>query len=254
MRRVNVAGWLVVALVVALWEASVRFFDLHDSISTPSAASGALADELRSGSLSGELWTTLQSYAAGLAIAIVVGVVLGITIGSSRVLYDATFVVVEFLRPIPAVAIIPLAALWFGFGVPMQRFVIAYAAVWPVLINTIYGVRGNDPILHDVSSTSGVTGARRLMRVTLPAALPSIAAGVRISATAALVVAVTAEYFAGIGGVGYYMQRQLSAFNLPELYGAVILVALFGYAVNVLLRVGQSRAVFWVGEERLEKH
>jgi ABC-type nitrate/sulfonate/bicarbonate transport system permease component len=253
VRKANLAGWLVVVLVTATAELAVRVFDLHDSVAAPSAALGALATELWSGALSGEIGTTLESYAQGLALAIVVGVVLGVAIGSSRTLLDACSVVIEFLRPIPAVAIIPLAILFFGFGVPLSRFVIAYAAVWPILINTLYGVRGSDRLLHDVARTSGVTSAGRLVRVTLPAALPSIATGIRVSASIALLVGVTVEYLTPTGGIGSYMQEQQLAFQLPELYAAIVLVGALGYAINVALRAAQRRVVFWVGEERLEE-
>ena len=226
-------------------------FDLEDSVAAPSAAFVALADGLWSGTLLGELARTLTTFAAGLALAIVVGVVLGVVLGSSRTLDDAFSVIVEVMRPIPAVAIIPLAILVFGLGPPMLRFVIAYAAVWPILINTIYGVRGGDRLHHDVARTSGVTGLGRLARVTVPGALPNIATGVRVSASIALLVCVTVEFLAASDGIGAYMQRQQSAFQLPELYAAVVLVGLVGYVVNVLLRLLQSRVVFWVGEERL---
>ena len=104
---------------------------------------------------------------------------------ASRTLLDATSVVIEFLRPIPGIALIPLALLAFGLGVPTVRFVVAYAAAWPILLNTLYGVRGVDRMLHDVARTSGVGRTGRLFRVTLPAALPSIATGIRVSAAIA---------------------------------------------------------------------
>ena len=252
VKRANLAGWLVIVLVAGLAEVSVRLFDLDDSVAAPSAALSALAGGLWSGTLSGEIGTTLESYAEGLALALAVGVVLGIVLGSSRTLLDAFSVVIEFLRPIPAVALIPVAILFFGVGVPTSRFVIAYAALWPVLINTLYGVRGSDRLLHDVAKTSGVTSLGRLVRVTLPGALPSIATGVRVSASIALLVGVTAEFVTGTGGIGSYMQRQQLAFQLPELYAAVVLVGVLGYVINVVLRVAQARLAFWVGEERLE--
>ncbi len=127
-------------------------------------------------------------------MAIVGGVALGVLIGSSRTLDDACSVVIEFLRPIPAVVLIPVAILFLGLGTPMIRFVIAYAAVWPILFSTVYGVRGSDRMLDDVAQTSGVGRTGRLVRVTLPAALPSIATGIRVSASIALLVGVTAEY------------------------------------------------------------
>ena len=125
-----------------------------------------------------------------------------------------------------------------------------YAAVWPILINTLYGVRGADRMLHDVARTSGVGRTGMLFRVTLPAALPSIATGVRVSAAIALLVCVTAEFVIGTGGVGTYMERQQIANRLPEMYAAVVLVGMIGYLMNVGLRVLQRRTLFWAGEER----
>jgi len=251
VKRANLAGWLFVVLLSAVLEAVVRLFELQDSLPPPSATLHALADGMVSGTLPGELVTTLESYAVGLALAIVGGVVLGVAIGSSRTLLDASFVVIEFLRPIPAVALIPLAILFFGVGVPMRRLLIAYGALWPILINTLYGVRGTDQVLHDVAATSGVTRVGRLVRVTLPAALPSIATGIRVSASLALLVGVTAEFVIGTEGIGSYMQRQQLAYQLPELYAAIVLVGLLGYVINVGLRVTEQRVVFWVGEKRM---
>jgi ABC-type nitrate/sulfonate/bicarbonate transport system permease component len=95
-----------------------------------------------------------------------------------------------------------------------------------------------------------VNGADRLFRVTLPAALPSVATGIRISAAIALVVCVTAEFRTGAGGVGYYMDSQQNANNIPEMYAAAVLVALLGYGMNIVLRAVQRRTLFWAGEER----
>lgn len=246
----NVAGWLFLLAVLVLAEAAVQLFDLSDSVAAPSATLGAFVDGVSSGTLSGELGTTLGSYVQGLTLAVAVGVPLGIAIGSSQVLEDATAVVIEFLRPIPAVALIPLAILVLGLGTPMLRFVIAYAAVWPILIHTVYGVRGVDRMLYDVAATSGVRGASRIVRVTVPAALPSIATGIRVSAAIALVVCITAEFFVRTGGVGAYMHAQQAAYQLPQLYSAAALTGLVGVAIDATLRSGERHALFWVGEER----
>jgi ABC-type nitrate/sulfonate/bicarbonate transport system permease component len=251
LQRVNVSGWLFVVLVALLAEAAVQLFELHDSVSPPSETVPALVEGILSGELSGALRTTLGAYLGGLGLAIAAGVLLGVLIGSSRLLLDASFVVLEFLRPIPAVALIPLAFLFFGTGIEMRRYIIAYAAVWPILVNTLYGVRGSDRILHEVALASGVSRLGRLVRVTLPAALPSIATGIRVSASIGLLVAVTAEFFFGTGGIGAYMQRQQLAFQLPEMYAAVLLTGLLGYTVNVALRLTQRRVIHWAGEARV---
>lgn len=250
LKRPNVIGWAFVLLVVALVEACVRLFDLHGSVATPSDTVRALVDELRSGALSDEVGTTLATYVQGFAIAIAVGAGLGVVIGSSRTLRDATSVVLEFLRPIPGVALIPVGFLLFDVGIATHRFVIAYAATWPILIHTLYAVRGSDRMLHEVARTSGITRLGRFVRVTLPAALPGIATGVRVSASIALLVCVTAEWVVGSEGIGWYMRQQQVAFQLPEMYAAVLLTALLGYAINVALRATERRWVFWVGEER----
>ena len=251
LRRINVAGWSLFLLLALALEICVRAFDLSDSVAAPSATFRALGDGIGSGTLTAEVGTTLGSYAQGLTIAIAVGVLAGVALGSSRTLMAASSVVIEFLRPIPAVALIPLAILLFGLDAPMRRFVIAFAAVWPILIATLYGVRGADPFLHDVARTSGVGRAGRLMRVTLPAALPSIATGIRVSASLALLVCVTAEFVVGTGGgIGSYMQQQQSAVHLPELYAAVMAVGLLGFVVNAGLRTAERRVVFWGAERR----
>ncbi len=244
---------LFAAAVLVLAEAAVRLFDLSDSVAAPSEAAGALVDELWDGTLSDEIVTTLEVYVQGLALALGIGLVLGIAIGISRTIDDGTSVVVEFLRPIPAVALIPLAILWFGLGTPMLRFVVAYAAVWPILVHTVYGIRGVDRMLYDVAATSGVTGLARVVRVSVPAALPGIATGIRVGAAIALVVCVTAEFFFGAQGIGAYMQAQQAAYRIPELYAAVLLAGLIGLAIDAVLRSTERRALFWVGEERARR-
>jgi NitT/TauT family transport system permease protein len=253
VKRVNLAGWSFVLLLALAADVAIRAFDLGDSVAAPSSAVVALGGGLWSGSLSSELGTTLKTYAEGLLLAIAIGVPAGVLIGTSRTLRDATSALVELLRPIPAVALIPLSILLFGLGTAMHRNVVAFAALWPILVNTIYGVRGTDRFLHDVARTLGVGPAGRLVRVTLPAALPSIATGIRISASIALLVCVTAEFVvgtAGGGGIGSYMAVQQNASQIPELYGAILATALLGYFVNAGLRAAERRAIFWGGEER----
>ena len=250
LRRLHVANWVFAVGLLVLAEGAVRLFDLSGSVAAPSDAARALVGGIADGTLSGRIATTLGTYAQGLVLAIAVGVGLGVAIGGSRTLEDASSVLVEFLRPIPAVALVPLAIFWFGSGTPTIRFLVAYAAAWPILVHTVYGVRGVDRMLYDVAATSGVQGLARVVRVSLPAALPSIVTGIRISASLGLVVCVTAEYFVGSQGVGDYLNDQRVAYRLPELYAAAILTGLLGLAIDALLRNSERRVVFWAGEEQ----
>jgi NitT/TauT family transport system permease protein len=250
VERLNMPGLAVVVLAALGAELAVRRFGLEDSVAAPSDALSTLLSELRTGSLRDEIGATLSAYLQGLGVAIVVGVAVGVAIGSSRTLLDSTSVVIEFLRPIPAVALIPLATAVFGLDTEMRRFLVAYAAVWPILFNTMYGVRGVDGILYDVARTSGVTRLGILPRVTLPAAMPSIVTGIRISASLALLVCVTAEFVTQTAGVGAYMARQYGAIQIEEMYAAILLTAVLGYGVNLVLRTTERRVLFWVGEDR----
>jgi ABC-type nitrate/sulfonate/bicarbonate transport system permease component len=250
--RTNAVGWLLIVLLAVLLQVCVRTFELEDSVAAPTDTLRALFDGLRDGSLSGEIGTTLWRWAQGLALATVVGVTLGVLIGSSRTLVVASAGLLELLRPIPAVALIPAALLVFGFGTSMVRFVVAYAAVWPILIATLYGVRGVDRLLLDVARVSGVSRPGRALRVAVPAALPSIATGIRISASIALLVCVTAEWIAAGEGLGAFMHRRADAYELDSMYATVGLVGLIGYAVNAGFSAIERRALFWVGEGRAE--
>jgi NitT/TauT family transport system permease protein len=252
LRRVNVAGSLFALIVLALAEAGVRLFGFAASVAAPSGAARALVDGMADGSLSGVIATTLATYVQGLALAVVIGVTLGAAIGSHSRIEDGTSVLVEFLRPIPAVALLPLAIFWFGTGTATIRFLVAYGAVWPVLMHTVYGIRGVDRLLYDVAATSGVTGAARIVRVSMPAALPSIVTGIRMSSALALVVCVTAEYFVGGHGVGDYLYDHQVAYRLDEMYAAAALTGLLGLAIDALLRGAARHVVFWAGEEQVQ--
>jgi NitT/TauT family transport system permease protein len=167
-----------------------------------------------------------------------------------RPVFDALKIIVEFLRPVPSVAMIPLAILFFGLGATMRISVISYAAFWPLLINTIYGVRAIDPLALDVARNFGITGAAALWRVTLPSALASIATGFRISATIALVVTITTELIAGNSGIGFYISQMEQANRLPPMYAGILLTGILGYLLNSLFVTLERRIVFWTPAAR----
>ncbi len=173
MRRMNVAGWLFVVFVALLVEAGVRAFDYEQSIATPSSTLRALYDELAAGTLSGEIGDTLSAYFQGLALAIVIGVAAGVLIGSSRTMLDASSVVIEFLRPIPAVALIPLAIVFFGTSAS-PRTASSSPMRPPGRSSSTPSMASAAPTAcsHDVARISGVGRTGRLFSVTLPAALP----------------------------------------------------------------------------------
>ncbi|MFE9245946.1 ABC transporter permease [Nocardiopsis sp. NPDC006938] len=194
-----------------------------------------------------EVAATLTAALTGLGLATLAGVGLGLLLGSLRWVERASSVVVEFLRPIPSVALIPVAILVFGQGAEMKVALVTYAALWPILFNTLYGVRAVEPLARESARVFGVPRLAVLARVVLPSTAPFVAAGVRISAAIALIVTVSAELLAGAAeGLGSWILRMSSGgANTDMVYAGTIVAGLLGVAVNGLLRAGEHRLFRW---------
>lgn len=187
-------GALIPVLLVVLWEVGAWVGTLpEDTMSRPSEIVVAGWEALSDGSLLIATVQTFETALLGLAIGSGIGIVLGILIGVSPLLEAVVGPTLDTIRPIPGVAIIPLALLIYGFGVRMEVLVISFACIWPVLIVTISAVRGIEPRLNEVAQTLEMPAFARMRKIVLPAALARIAVGIRVSAGVALVVAVTVE-------------------------------------------------------------
>jgi NitT/TauT family transport system permease protein len=190
---------------------------------------------------------TVLAWALGLAAAVAIAVPLGLLLGSSKRSYRAATTAIEFLRPIPSVALIPLAILLMGRGLDMKVSLIVYASVWPILFNTIYGVREVDPVAKDTARAFGFGRAAILWRVSLRSASPFIYTGVRISAAIALILAISAELIAGGGpGIGTWMLAN-SQTGAPRelLYAGIVVAGLLGLAINGVMMAGERRLFGW---------
>ena len=247
---INWSGFGFFLVCVAFVELFARLGWLTSYVPPPTAVFAALFQGLINGDISSQIGVTLSVYVRGLALATVVAIVVGILMGTYKPVFDALKIIVEFLRPVPSVAMIPLAILFFGLGATMRISVITYAAFWPLLINTIYGVRAIDPQALDVARNFGITGYEALWRVTLPSALASIATGFRVSATIALVVTITTELIAGNNGIGFYISQMEQANRLPPMYAAIILTGILGYLLNTLYFTLEHKIVFWTPAAR----
>jgi ABC-type nitrate/sulfonate/bicarbonate transport system permease component len=193
---------------------------------------------------------SLATFAQGLVVATLAGVAMGLLMGAFPIVYDALRVVVEFLRPVPAVAMIPLAILFLGLGTPMRVAVVAFAASWPLLVNTLYGVRAVDPVALEVARNFGISPARTLWAVTLPASLASISTGLRVAASIALVVTVTTELVAGTSGIGFYVAQMEGANRLASMYAGILATGILGVLINALFFRLDRSVVFWAPQSR----
>ncbi|EPH41890.1 hypothetical protein STRAU_5057 [Streptomyces aurantiacus JA 4570] len=166
----------------------------------------------------GDVWVTVSAWLSGLGLAVLLAVPAGLLLGSLPRLDTAALAVVELARPIPSVALIPLAILVFVEPDRVERSLVCYAALWPILLNTLYGLRDVDPVAKETLRAFGFGVLGVLWRVSLPSAGPFVVTGVRIAASVGLIVVVSAELRAGgEGGLGVYLLETQSGGGRPDL-------------------------------------
>ena len=183
---------------------------------------------------------SLLRLSAGFAIAVVVGVAIGIPLGLNATARRAAAPIVEFLRAIPPPALLPLAIVVIGVGNGMKVLLIAFVCLWPVLLNTIDGIRGIDPTLNETARVYGVP-----RRATLPAATPQVFAGMRTSLSLAVIMMVVSEMVASTNGIGFFVLQSQRTFAIPEMWSGILLLGILGYLLNVLFVLVERRVLAW---------
>lgn len=198
------------------------------------------------------LGDTLTTWGTGLAIALVSGVAVGMVIGSVGWLREGTASLIEFLRPIPSVALIPLAVLMYGTGREATLLLVVYAAFWQVLIQVLAGVGDIDPVARDTARTYRFRVTTTATRLTWPTTLPYAVVGFRLAASVALVLTVTGELIIGTPGIGRLISVAQTSGAVAAMYALVIVTGLLGMAVNLLARFVERRLLHWHPSMRRE--
>jgi ABC-type nitrate/sulfonate/bicarbonate transport system permease component len=195
---------------------------------------------------------TMKAWFLGLLMAVAAAVVLGFIIGSSHFLRRATNSTIEFLRPIPSVALIPLAVLMFGVKIESSLLLIVYAAFWQVLIQVLYGVADVDMVANNTAKTYGLGRMARIRYVVFPTALPYLMTGVRLAGAVALVLAITAELVIGSPGLGREIALAQSGGAISGMYALVLATGLIGVLINMLMRFIEKKTLSWHSSVRSE--
>jgi ABC-type nitrate/sulfonate/bicarbonate transport system permease component len=253
---VRLAPALVVVLSVAAFLALWEFASRRGLISEQDLpAMSTTFRELWSMMHTREFWVafgeTVRGWALGLGIATTLAVPIGILLGSSQFALRAFRVPIEFLRPIPSAALIPLLFLTLGTTLKSEVFLATFGAFWPLLVQTIYGVRDVDPVALDTARSFGVGRFERLYRIKLPSAVPYIATGLRISSAVALILAFTAELFMGTGGLGQIMNVAESFGLTVQVYALALATGFLGLAIYVVFAAIERRALRWHPSQRV---
>ena len=219
-----------------------------DALAPPSAAAKALVKAIADGSLFAATAFTLQAAALGLALGALLGLGTGILLGLSQRAAAAGFLSIELLRPIPSVALIPIAMLVFGFGLRMELSVVAFATFWPLLILTQAAVRQVDPQLLEVATALQLELWERTRKIVLPAVLPRLFVALRLGVAIALVVAVTVEIAANPHGMGYALMISQQSLDPALMLAWLFWIGLVGFAINAASLRLQSWVARRMGE------
>jgi ABC-type nitrate/sulfonate/bicarbonate transport system permease component len=197
----------------------------------------------------GTIWTSLGQTALrmlyGWVLASLLGVVIGAAIGSSRTARDFLEPLLEFMRPLPASAILPAAILFLGLSNAMSISVIAFGAVWPVLLASVHGFSSVEPQLLEVCGALRLTRGQFIAKVAFPSALPDILAGARVSLAISLILAVVTEMQASQPGVGHNILLAQRSFRSPELYAGVVTLGVMGLVANHVILKVEERLLRW---------
>jgi sulfonate transport system permease protein len=242
----RLASIVVVVAIVFAWQ----WIADHKLVSQvflpgPDRAFFALIHGFRASDLGAKLGGTVEHMLAGWAVASIVGIALGALIGSSGTVRAYVAPMLEFLRPLPASAVIPVAIAIFGFSGSMAIGVIAFGALWPMLLATVHGFAAVEPRLNEVARALNLTRWQAIVKISLPSATPDILSGLRLGLTVALILAVVCEMIAGLDGLGQWVLLAARSYRSGDLFAGVILLGLVGLCANFGLSLIESRALAW---------
>jgi len=236
LRRLNVGGIVLLAGLAALWQLAVGggLVDL-DYLPAPSEVVESAAAQVEGGALVSATLHTLGVALVAWLIAVVLGVAVGLLLGLSAPARAVFMTSVEVLRTLPVVAFVPVAVLVFGLSTRMEIVVAAWAALWPILVNTLGGVEAVPARLHEVAAVFRLSAARRVGSIVLPAAAPLILVGARLGLSFALIIAVVAEMIGNPAGLGHLVIRTQQALQPEAMFAGILVIGLLGVALNAAL-------------------
>src|SRR5687767_288710 len=246
MRAQKINGLLFLVGLMSAWELAARADLLNPLIVPPlSRILGVFWNMLWSGQIPMQILLSMKRAAAGYFLAAAVFIPLGILMGLSQRIYRTLEVIVEVLRPVPPPVVIPVALLFFGLEDEMKIFVIFFSCAWPILLNTIDGVRNIDWVLLNTAKTFRLSRVQTIRRIILPAASPQIMTGLRVSLPIMLILVVISEMVGSTDGIGYFILDAQRRFRVAQMYAGMLTLAILGYALNQLFNLVHRRLLSW---------
>jgi len=243
----------VFVAVAVIWQLSI-LLDIMPNRYFPSAteALGAFVEQLAREEFWSALGQTLRSWAIGFAVGAILALALGVIMGLSSVAYRAAILIVEFLKTVPAIAILPIVVLLYGPTVKMKVILIAYGVLWPLVVQTVYGIRASDRVAIDTARSLRMGRVLYIRTVVLPSAAPYIATGTRLGASVGLILTIITELIGGAPGLGLSIlsARNAGQSGLAEMYAYIIATGLVGVSLAAALSRIESRLLRWHPSQR----
>jgi ABC-type nitrate/sulfonate/bicarbonate transport system permease component len=222
-----------ILLFLVLWEAAVRSgLFVYEYLPAPTAIAEGFSVLVTDRDVVAETIHTVGVTLLGWSIAVSIGISLGALLGFSKTARDYGLATVELLRPIPAVALVPVAMLLFGFSIKTELVVIIIPSIWPVLVSTMRGIMGVPARLEDVASSLRLSRLEAVTKVLIPASAPAVLVGCRLSMTTALVLAIVSEMLGNPQGIGYAVVREAQALQPDLMFAYVLITGFLGVALN----------------------
>ncbi|HEY1411104.1 MAG TPA: ABC transporter permease [Rhodopila sp.] len=239
--------FLIVVLLV-VWEAYARHLDNELLVPTFSATITAWREGIVSGVLPDRAWASLQVLAIGFSTGVVLAFILTVLAITTRIGTDFLETMTAMFNPLPAIALLPLALIWFGLGIGSLVFVLVHSVLWAVALNTHAGFRGVSQTLRMVGRNYGLSGLPLVLKILIPAAFPSILAGLKIGWAFAWRTLIAAELVFGVasgkGGLGWYIFESKNELDIPQVFAGLLTIIMIGLLVeNVVFRTIEIRTV-----------
>jgi NitT/TauT family transport system permease protein len=247
--------WLVSLLVLIAFLVAIETCSRLSLISpmvlpSPTAIGSTLADLFTSGMVWPHLESTLVSTALGFMIAVAAGVTIAAILTAFHRLERIFYPFIVAFQTLPKIAIAPLVIIWLGFGSSSKITIVAIVSFFPILVNTMQGLRLRDPERQELMTALGASKWQTFRYVRLPAALPYIFAGLQIGIIFALIGTVAAEFVGSSQGLGVLLIQQKALFNVPAVYAVLVIFMVLGVSIHVIMRVLEHRITFWDQESR----
>lgn len=247
-------GIAAVVVVLLLWELLARTGALPAVAFPPASSVLATFGRLLASPVFWQaVGQTLLGSGIGLAAVCAVALPLGIAMGRLRWVDKSTLLLIEFLKPIPPVALLPLALLFYGPSLTMKVVLVFLGALWPLLVQVVYGARGLDTTQLDLARSYRLGGWKTIRRIVLPTLTPFALTGLRVAATIAIIVSVVAELIGGAAGLGQEIALAQNSADLPTMYAYIVATGLLGLAVNTLFTLLGRPLLFWHPSQRTKE-